>query len=99
MKIMALETFKISNGLVPPILSDLVIKREGKYNFRYCNILQIPQVRASMQNKNSFRYTASLLWNSIPDNFRMTVDFNKFKPFMLHWNSENCKCAACKALS
>ena len=39
---MAIETFKILNGLAPPVLSDLLIKRENKYNFRYSNILQVP---------------------------------------------------------
>ena len=52
-----------------------------------------------MQYKNSFRYAAPVQWNSIPDNFRMTVDFNKFKSFMLLWNGENFKCAVSKAMS
>ena len=42
---MALETFKILNGLAPPVLSNLVKKQDHKYNFRYTNLLQIPQVR------------------------------------------------------
>ena len=42
---MALETFKILNGLAPPVLSNLVQKQDHKYNFRYSNLLQIPQVR------------------------------------------------------
>ena len=37
-KTMAIETFKILNGLAPPVLSALLIKRENKYNFRYSNI-------------------------------------------------------------
>jgi hypothetical protein len=32
---MALETFKILNGLAPPVLSNLVKKQDHKYNFRY----------------------------------------------------------------
>ena len=32
---MALETFKILNGLAPPVLSNLVQKQDHKYNFRY----------------------------------------------------------------
>ena len=95
---MAIETFKILNGLAPPALSYLLIKRENKYtcNFRYSNILQIPQVRTTMQGKKSFRYAAPVLWNSLPDEFRVTADFNRFKSFISHWNGENCKCTACK---
>ena len=95
---MAIETFKILNGLAPSVLSDLLIKRENKYNFRYSNILQIPQVRTSTQGKKSFRYAAPVLWNSLPDDFRTTVDFNRFKSLISHWNGEICKCAACNAI-
>ena len=94
---MAIGTFKILNGLAPSVLSDRFIKRENKYNFRYFNILQIPQVRASTQGKKSFRYAAPVLWNSLPGDFRNTVDFNGFKSLISHWNGEICKCAACSA--
>ena len=35
---MALETFKILNGLALPVLSNLVKKQDHKYNFRYTNL-------------------------------------------------------------
>jgi hypothetical protein len=38
---MALETFKILNGLAPPVLSNLVKKQDHKYNFRYTNLAKI----------------------------------------------------------
>jgi hypothetical protein len=44
---MALETFKILNGLPPPVLSNLGKKQDHKYNFRYTNLLQIPQVKSN----------------------------------------------------
>ena len=90
MRTMAIETLKILNGLTPPVLLDLLVKRdgkynfdllvkrEGKYNFRYSNILQIPHVRTSMQGKKSFRYAAPVLWNSQPDNFRTTVSLRGY---------------------
>ena len=95
---MAIETFEILNGLAPSVLSDLLIKRENKYNFRYSNILQIPQVRTSTQGKKSFRYAAPVLWNSLTNDFRTTDDFNRFKSLISHWNGEICKCAACNAI-
>ena len=42
---MALETLKILNGLAPPVLSNLVQKQAHQYDFRYTNLLQIPQVK------------------------------------------------------
>ena len=37
-RIMAIETFKILNDIVPLVLSDLLDKRDNKYNYRYSNI-------------------------------------------------------------
>jgi len=55
---MAIETFKIINEISPPLLNDLIVKRQSTINFRYTNILQIPQVRTTTYGKNSFRYAA-----------------------------------------
>ena len=96
MRILAVETFKIFNKLAPPVLTDLLVKRESSYNFRYTNILQVPHVKMTKFGKNSFRYAAPVLWNSLPENFRNTVNFNQFKSFMSRWKGEDCHCTACK---
>ena len=96
MRILAVETFKILNKLAPPVLTDLLVKHECSYNFRYTNILQVPHVKTTKFGKNSFRYAAPVLWNSLPENFRNTVNFNQFKSLMSRWNGEDCNCTACK---
>jgi hypothetical protein len=93
---MTLETFKILNGLAPPVLSNLVKKQDHKYNFRYINLLQIPQVKSSRYGKSSFRYAAPVLWNSLPDNYRNCSNFNEFKHLISFWNGKSCTCIACK---
>ena len=77
---MAEETFRILNDMSPPVLSDLVRIRDcSSYNFRYQNVLQVPQVRTTKYGKKSFRIAAAVLWNSFPDNFRQVSSFNQFK--------------------
>ena len=87
---MAIETFKILNNIAPPVLSNLVQKRDSKYNFRYSNILQIPQINTTRYGHNSFRYAAPVLWNSLPDEFRSCTNFNQFKNLITFWNGVNC---------
>lgn len=96
MRTMAIEVFKILHDLCPPVLSNLVQKRESSYSFRYSNILQVPTVRTSTFGKSSFRYAAPVLWNSLPDDFRKCSNFNQFKSLILSWNGKNCNCVACK---
>ena len=97
MRTMAIETFKILNGLAPPVLTNLLQKRGNVYNFRYSNILQIPSVRTSKFGKSSFKYAAPVLWNSLPEDFRKCSNFNQFKQLILSWNGKDCKCIACNS--
>ena len=71
MRIVAVGTFKILNKLAPPVLTDLLVKRESSYNLRYTNLLQVSHLKTTKFGKNSFRYAAPVLWN-----FRNTVNFN-----------------------
>ena len=57
----------------PPVFSDLVGNRDystKSYNFRYQNVLQMPQVHTTKYGKKSFRFAAVVLLNSFPDIFR-----------------------------
>ena len=67
-RLMAIETFKIINGIAPP--DNILQKRDSRYNFRYSNILQLPQVHTTSYGKNSFSYAAPILWNSLPEHLR-----------------------------
>ena len=93
---MALETFKILHDQAPPVLSDLICKQNHTYNFRYSNLLQIPHVKTTRYGKQSFRYAAPVLWNSLPDEFRQCSNFNQFKSMISSWEGKNCSCVACK---
>ena len=93
---MAVETFRILNDMSPPVLSDLVRIRDcSSYNFRYQNVLQVPQVRTTKYGKKSFRFAAAVLWNSFPDNFRQVSSFNQFKALISNWSGKDCKCNLC----
>ena len=93
---MALETFKILHDMAPPVLSDLIHKQGHKYNFRYSNLLQIPHVKTTRYGKQSFRYAAPVLWNSLPEEYRKCSNFNQFKALISCWSGKACSCVACK---
>ena len=97
LKTMSIEAFKILNEMAPPVLSNLVRLRDNsRYNFRYDNILQVPQVRTTKYGKNSFRYAAAVLWNSFPDEFRQVNNFSQFKSLLANWNGGDCRCNLCR---
>ena len=96
MRTMALETYKIYHNLAPPVLSNLVVKKENHYNFRYSNLLQIPQFSTVTYGKNSFKFAAPMMWNSLPEEFRVCSSFSQFKGLISNWNGLDCKCLACR---
>jgi hypothetical protein len=38
-----------------------------------------PRAKTTTYGKNSFKYTAAILWNDLPDDFRKIGNFNQFK--------------------
>ena len=66
---MTLECLKLLNKLSPRWINDLVVVKNSKYSFRHSNIVEIHRVKTTTYGKNSFKYTAAVLWNDIPDEF------------------------------
>ena len=84
----ALETFKILNKLTPSYILDLVKFRNANYSFRYQNL-----VETESYGRKSFRYAATHIWNSLPNEQRTTVttDFKEFVRLIRTWEGTSCK--------
>ena len=80
----------------PVCLHDLVHMKNSKYSFRYNKILEIPQIKSTWYGKQSFRFAAPTLWNSLPDHFRTENSFSQFKSLLQSWNGSKCRCSACR---
>jgi hypothetical protein len=92
----ALETFKIINTNCPSYLYDLINIKKHQYSFRYSNTTELPQVRTIRYGINSFRYTASKLWNELPEHFRNETNVSQFSKLISTWTGNSCHCNACK---
>ena len=91
----ATETFKILHQLRPEYLYGLITYKDSYYNFRNKNRVEIPQPRTERYGRRSFRYTAAVLWNSLPSHFREASSFNQFRNLINSWEGEICHCSAC----
>jgi hypothetical protein len=77
MRTMTLECFKVLYKLSPPCLNDLVVLKNSEYSFRYSNIVEIP----------TFKYTAAVLWNDLPDDFLKIANFNRWRQFIQYFKT------------
>ena len=78
MRTIALKTFKIIHKKSPLFLQDLITIKYNIYNVRYINTADIPRPRATKYGKNSFRYEAARLWNTLPSKIRHMSSFDQF---------------------
>ena len=96
MRNIALETFKILYAQNPSYLHDLVKFKHSTYNFRHKNTVHIPKPRTERYGKKSFKFTASKIWNSLPQSFRETSNFRQFSSLISSWDGPDCSCTSCK---
>ena len=95
---MAMETFRILYGLSPKCIQNLISFKERSINFRHILSVKIPMIKTTKYGKQSFRYTAAVLWNELPEHIRSTSDFDVFKNLVSRWEGDHCQCVACMNL-
>ena len=59
-------------------------------------MLNIPTVRTTAFGKNTLRFSAAVLWNDLPDQFRNESNFKTFTSLLQNWSGNDCKCSFCK---
>ena len=78
----ALLTFKALNNLTPAYISDLLSPMSETHSLSLRSsdngLLSIPRSRSALYDR-SFTYSASKLWNSLPQTLRTTSSLNEFK--------------------
>ncbi|WAR07560.1 MPC2-like protein [Mya arenaria] len=57
-----------------------VVKKPSEKSLaRYSNTAEVPQIRTTKYGLNSFRSTATKLWNSLPQHFRDETNLSQFR--------------------
>ena len=75
-----LLVFKCLQGTAPEYLSEL-LERRGNKGTRADNknLLVVPRIKKVTQGGRSFRRSAPILWNNLPDSLRLESNFSIFK--------------------
>ena len=77
-------------------LYDIIEKKTSTYDFRIEKPVVLPQFKSITYGYNSFKYQGSLLWNSLPNDFKLSADLKSFKSLMNDWQGNTCMCSCCK---
>jgi hypothetical protein len=64
LKTIAIETFKCLHNISPKYIQNLAKFKTSVYNCRYDHTLEVPTVRTTRYEQNSFRFEAAWVWTS-----------------------------------
>ena len=56
----------------------MVKKRSSTYNLRGDNTVQLPRVNSTKHALRSWRYSAAKLWNNLPNEIRLIIEYKLF---------------------
>ena len=83
-------------GLKPPIMSDLFVTKENKYNLRNFQELESSVKRTVKFGTETISYRGPQIWNLIPERLKVLETVNKFKKEISKWKCDACPCRMCK---
>ena len=82
LKTMAVEIYKILNGMDPEYLSPIFSKSTTPYNLRDDNKLIQPLKRTTTYGIKSLAYYGTHLWNLLPHDIKGSLTLNNFKTLL-----------------
>ena len=95
LKTMAVEIYKVLNGMNPEYLSPLLSRSTTPYNLRDNNKLIQPIKRTTTYGIKSLAYYGTHLWNLLPLDVKGAITLNNFKTLMRKWAGPTCGCSVC----
>ena len=98
LKTMAVEIYKILNGMDPKYLSALFCKASTPYNLRDDNKLIQPLKGTTTYGIKSLAYYGTHLWNSLPHDIKGALTLNNFKTLLRKWVGPICGCSVCEMI-
>ena len=92
---LAIELYKVVNGLSPVIMTHIFpLKETLLYSSK--SIFKTSNVRTTSFGLESLRYFGPKIWDIIPTGLKSVASLNIFKTKIKLWKPQNCPCKLCK---
>lgn len=95
-KHVAEQVYKVIHNLSPPISPQFFKLHETHYTLRNDERLVLPTFKTKSYGKLSFNYMGAFIWNSLPNDIKLSKTFEEFKNKLKKWTGPNCKCGVCQ---
>ena len=91
----AIEVYKSVKGVSPTYICDMFKIKNTNYNLRNSSLLVKNHQRTKAFGLSSFSYTASHIWNLLPQQLRNAQNLKEFGKLVKTWEGPKCKCNFC----
>ena len=92
LKFLAVEMYKIQNGLAPLIMCELFPIRICNVNLRPGNNFKNHNVRTVYNGTNIVTFQGPKIWNSLPEELKKAISLKVFKVKIKKWKPTGCTC-------
>ena len=90
------EVYQSINHESPQLMWDLFCVKNMPYNLRGQLLVKLPSARTSTYGTNSLLFKSSILWNTLPNEFKALKSTLAFKEKIKEWQGNSCTCKNCK---
>ena len=93
---LALEMFKIKNGLSPPFMSSIFPPSNTPYNLRGAPPFETSNVRTVYNGTETIYFRGPKTWSLVPNYIKVSKSLSEFKIKIKSWKPEGCMCRLCR---
>ena len=93
---LAIEMYKFLHRLSPPIISDLFVVNEPRYNLRQNRQFSVNNVRTVRYGTETISFMGPKIWAHVPADIKYSVSLPIFKSKIRSWKRTNYPCRLCK---
>ena len=97
MQVLAIEMFKVSNGLSPVLMNDIFnLRGEQTDNLTKLSQFYRPKVNSLYNGTERVSFLGPIIWDLVPNELKYIGNQAAFKKAIKKWSSEKCPCRLCK---
>ena len=83
---LATEMYKVSNGLSPPVVSNIFTQKNSHSNNLWLNSqFSRPLVRSAFHETENISYLGPVIWDIFPNSYKNLPNFSVFKNKIKKW--------------
>ena len=93
---MAIEIYKMMQGISPPLLNEMFVPRQSNYELRGNNFLERRRVKSVRYGTESILSLAPKIWEILPNEIKDSETLQIFKAKIKKWVPVEWPCRLCK---